>query len=190
MLLTVCMSLAVTDAIDAAGISGVSLKWPNDIIVTPEVSTVADEEMPLGYLKVGGVLAEITESDFHGTCALLGLGLNVNWGAMPSELVGTATSLDALSDGEVDRWDLVEGILKQLDMKWLPLLEADKLGVLLDEYRTRCSTIGRTVRVELPEETLVGVACDVTNSGALVVDVDGVEQVISAGDLVHLRPVG
>ena len=56
------------------------------------------------------------------------------------------------------------------------------------EYVRACSTIGRTVRVELPGgASLSGRAADVDSLGRLLVDgPDGV-QPVSAGDVVHVR---
>jgi BirA family biotin operon repressor/biotin-[acetyl-CoA-carboxylase] ligase len=51
-----------------------------------------------------------------------------------------------------------------------------------------CGTLGRQVRVELPDgSTLAGEATDVEEAGRLVVRTDDGEHLLSAGDVVHVR---
>src|SRR5437763_475013 len=80
------------------------------------------------------------------------------------------------------------------DVRWFPgvdrteLLAAYLAGLdnptnVLDRYRSRCATIDRRVRVELPGETVEGMAEAVDDEGRLVVD----GRKITAGDVVHLR---
>jgi BirA family biotin operon repressor/biotin-[acetyl-CoA-carboxylase] ligase len=60
---------------------------------------------------------------------------------------------------------------------------------VVDLYREACSTIGRQVRVELPSGPLVGQAQGVDDRGHLVVRTSAGEVVVvSAGDVVHVRP--
>jgi len=69
----------------------------------------------------------------------------------------------------------------------VPLADLD---AVLDAYRDRLATLGRRVRVEQPGgASLVGVATAVTDNGALVVGDDtGTEHIVTAADVVHLRP--
>jgi biotin-(acetyl-CoA carboxylase) ligase len=59
---------------------------------------------------------------------------------------------------------------------------------LLDAYRIRLSTIGRTVRITLHDESFVGVARGVGDDGHLTVATDGGLREVAAGDVVHVRP--
>jgi BirA family biotin operon repressor/biotin-[acetyl-CoA-carboxylase] ligase len=60
---------------------------------------------------------------------------------------------------------------------------------LLAAYREGCATIGREVRVLLPEgKEFHGTATTVDNDGQLVVrTADGTERRVSAGDVLHVR---
>jgi len=111
-----------------------------------------------GDRKLGGILSEMV-----GDAAVVGLGLNLGWAPMGGARLGQA----------VDR----EAILAA----WLTALDAR--GDVLARYRTRCSTLGRRVRIELPGDPLEGFAEDVDEEGRLVVD----GRAFSAGDVVHLR---
>ncbi|HTO01030.1 MAG TPA: biotin--[acetyl-CoA-carboxylase] ligase, partial [Microthrixaceae bacterium] len=182
-LMTMCLSVAVTDASIELGIPSVSIKWPNDL-----VAEAAD--VPLGYRKLGGILAETAMSPVLGDCVILGLGLNVNWTGVPDELAATATSLNSLSGQPVDREDLVIAILRRLDEVWLPAVEGSETAVqqLFDVYRQRCSTLRRKVSIELPTGTLTGTATDIAPDGALLVSSPNGIRTVTVGDVVHLRP--
>ena len=58
------------------------------------------------------------------------------------------------------------------------------------EYRRRCATLGRRVRVELDGEVVTGDAADITAEGHLIVDVGACLRTVAAGDVVHLRADG
>jgi BirA family biotin operon repressor/biotin-[acetyl-CoA-carboxylase] ligase len=54
----------------------------------------------------------------------------------------------------------------------------------------RCTTLGRRVRVDLPDGSSVsGTAESVDSSGRLVVASASGGQALGAGDVVHVRPV-
>ena len=58
-----------------------------------------------------------------------------------------------------------------------------------DRYRAALGTLGRRVRIELPDGVVEGTATDVEPDGRLVVlDTCGVTHRLAAGDVVHLRP--
>jgi BirA family biotin operon repressor/biotin-[acetyl-CoA-carboxylase] ligase len=108
--------------------------------------------------KVGGILSEVV-----GDAVVVGLGLNLDWAPEGAACLGPG----------VDRDRLLPVYLAGLD---------DPVDVL-GRYRSRCATLGRRVRVELPDGSLEGVAAAVDGEGRLVVD----GRRISAGDVIHLR---
>jgi BirA family biotin operon repressor/biotin-[acetyl-CoA-carboxylase] ligase len=61
--------------------------------------------------------------------------------------------------------------------------------MVASEFRRRCATLGRAVRVELADESFTGTASDVSDEGHLLVDVGMCLRTVAAGDVVHLRPV-
>ncbi len=153
-LVTLAAGLAALDAIAALSTARpAGLKWPNDVVV-------ADR-------KLAGILAE---ADGVGA-VVVGMGCNVQPGALPPELAEIATAV------EVDRSDLLALWLRAYDdrLRGLDSVVADAAA--------RSATLGRRVRVELAHETFEGKATDLTPEGFLVVD----GRVVSAGDVVHLR---
>lgn len=145
-------------ALDAVGLDGASLKWPNDLVVE-------------GRGKLAGILAEGVGGG-RGM-VVVGLGLNVDWGDAPLPPGGTC-----LGPG-FDRAELLADYLIALE-RWCRATP----DALLGAYRAACSTIGRRVRVELPGgRRLAGRAESVDDDGRLVVD----GRPVAAGDVVHLR---
>lgn len=141
------------------------LKWPNDVLI--------------GDRKLAGILAQRVDAG-----VIVGIGLNVTLrtGELP---VPTATSL-ALEDAPTDRDPLLRAILREI-AEWHERFGTDE-AALRRAYRDLCGTIGRHVRVELPGgEVLSGEATDVEEAGRLVVNGANGEQLLSAGDVVHVR---
>jgi biotin-(acetyl-CoA carboxylase) ligase len=78
-------------------------------------------------------------------------------------------------------------LLAALDRRRPALVDPSAGAALIAELRARCATLGRRVRVELPNSTFEGTAVDVTEHGLLVVDTAGGMREVAAGDVVHVR---
>jgi len=165
-------AVAVAEAVRSVGERPAVLKWPNDVLLS-------------GH-KVAGILAERVDD-----AVVVGLGVNVTVRA--AELpVPTATSI-ALDGGVADRGSLAAEIFRALGRRLAAWADADGAPyAVLPAYREICDTIGRDVTVELPGGSVVQAhAQAVDDSGRLVVRraADGGVEALSAGDIVHVRPV-
>ncbi len=154
-----------------------SLKWPNDVL-------------PDG-LKLGGMLVERVETP-DGPAAVLGIGLNVS--TLRSELpVPTATSLVLAGMVAPDRTLLLLHVLDALASAYARRGSTGRRPPRAACARTTpraAATLGSRVRVELPSGgALEGTATAVAVGGGLVVSTTGGEVTVSAGDVVHVRPV-
>ncbi len=119
---------------------------------------------------------------------IVGIGLNVTLRA--DELpVPEATSLLLAGSACTDRDPLLRALLRNLAdwyRRWCGAGGDPQASGLHDAYRRHCGTLGREVRVALPDGSeLTGTASDVDGTGRLVVT--GVASPIAAGDIVHLR---
>jgi BirA family biotin operon repressor/biotin-[acetyl-CoA-carboxylase] ligase len=114
-------------------------------------------DLLLNGRKVGGILVEASPAR-----AVCGIGINLT-----SAPEGAAT-LDESRDQLLER-------LEPAIERWSSAPAAS----LLARWRELSDTIGRKVRVELPDRVIEGTASDIDPSGALVVD--GV--LVSAGSL-------
>ncbi|MEU9622839.1 MULTISPECIES: biotin--[acetyl-CoA-carboxylase] ligase [unclassified Streptomyces] len=162
----------------AAGVD-TALKWPNDLLVTVE-----SEER-----KAGGILAERA-----GDGVVVGIGLNVSLraGELPAPTAGSLALAGAVS---TDRETLLRGVLRSLEHWYGQWRAADgdaAASGLQEAYAAGCATLGRTVRAQLPGgRTLIGEAVAVDGDGRLVLSTDdGLQEPVSAGDIVHLRGIG
>lgn len=165
--------VAVARALGELGVDA-ALKWPNDVLV-------ADR-------KVAGLLAERVDTA-AGPAAVLGIGLNVT--TTRAELpVDSATSL-ALEGSSVDRTVLMVKILTSLRREYDEWRGPVGQPGLLAAYSALCTTLSRTVRVDLPSgEAVTGVAVGIAAGGGLVVGTGRNTVTVGAGDVVHVRPAG
>jgi BirA family biotin operon repressor/biotin-[acetyl-CoA-carboxylase] ligase len=58
---------------------------------------------------------------------------------------------------------------------------------VLSDYRQRCATLGREVRVTGPPLALEGRACAITPTGELELVVGDARVAVGVGDVVHVR---
>lgn len=162
--------LATAEAVSRLAEVDVALKWPNDLLV--------------GGRKLAGLLAERV-----GDAVVLGLGLNVTLRA-DERPVPEATSLALEGAACTDRDPLLRAVLRRLSVRldaWTAAGGDPREGLAAD-YRARCGTLGRAVRVDVPGGTAVeGRAMDVDDAGRLVVQTASGTVALAAGDVVHLR---
>jgi BirA family biotin operon repressor/biotin-[acetyl-CoA-carboxylase] ligase len=167
------VAVAAAEAVELVAGFLPKLKWPNDL-VWPGDGTADDR-------KLAGVLAE---ADWGAAVAVVvGIGLNVRWPRdLPPELADVAIAINHISDVDVDREQLLIALLQRLD-RWYGAPD------LRDRWRELSATIGRSVRVELADEQVTGIAVDVDDAGHLIVEqADGARRSFAVGDVVHLRP--
>ena len=175
------VALGAAEAVSEQADIECTLKWPNDLMV--------------GDAKVAGVLAQLVDD-----AAVIGIGINVNWPATMPETLGAAArkagaSVDRATGqrstalnhhranlAHLDRGSLVVAILTQAT-NWLEAGQA----ALHEAWKRNCSTLGSHVRLELATRSIVGIARDITENGALVIEHDGQRSSYEVGDVVHLR---
>lgn len=164
--LSLTAGVAVAEAlIHAAGLPA-RLKWPNDVLVNGR--------------KLAGILLETRfggESRLPAATVALGIGVNVAQRAFPPELADRATSV-RLAGGAADRDALLAALLDAVD-RWRGRLEREGFAPVRERWRALADTLGRTVTVE----GVTGVAVDVDDDGALLLEVDGHRRRVVAGEL-------
>ncbi|QQE76781.1 biotin--[acetyl-CoA-carboxylase] ligase [Alicyclobacillus sp. SO9] len=171
---TLMASVAVARAVET--VTGVSLdiKWPNDLLYKNK--------------KVCGILAELRAGGESVDHVVLGIGLNSNVAdaQIPHELKRIATSLLIESGAEVNQSQLAGAILSEFETMYRSLVNGDAgfVGVA-DEWRKRCVTIGRSIRVQTPQGLVEGTAINVDNQGVLQLRLtDGSTAAIHSGDVL------
>jgi BirA family biotin operon repressor/biotin-[acetyl-CoA-carboxylase] ligase len=177
-LLGIAAAVAVRDAC-AAAVPGqeVGLRWPNDVVS-------ADRR------KLAGLLVETTLVGDRIGRAVIGVGINANWRRkeMPPEIAHRATSLADLRGAEVDRVELLAGLLERLDRE-VANLEAG--GSPVERFREASVLDGREVLVEVGDRSLGGRAAGLADDGALLLDTPAGRLGLSVGEVVSVRdPAG
>ncbi len=169
-LVTMATAVALAEAVERVAGFVPGLKWPNDVVV--------------GDRKLAGLLAEADVSARGEVRAVVvGAGCNVQWESFPPELATIATACNLEAGHDVDRDALLTALLDRLSVR------VSDLEHVVDDYRARVTTLGRRVRVDLGDRVVEGAATDVDAAGRLVVaTASGVDHVIAAGDVIHLRP--
>ena len=117
-------------------------------------------DLLLGGRKVGGILVEASPAK-----AVCGIGINLTWAPKG------AASLNQPRDRVLER-------LRPAVERWSSARAEDVLA----RWRKLSDTIGRKVRVELPDRTFEGVAQDINERGELIVD----GETVSAASVIHL----
>ena len=183
--LSLLAALALVHALEQLAKVPAGIKWPNDVVVKGR--------------KLAGILAQLVPSSGAAVPAVVvGAGLNVS--ARQEELAtSSATSLLLENADTTDRSILLKAYLRSLTDLYRQFCAVDgdadaalRSGKSLQaSVSERLVTLGQPVRVELPgaTEDLLGTATVLESSGALSVrDRRGADHIVSAGDIIHLRP--
>ncbi len=163
-----------TDRVPRSGAPTVAVKWPNDVLVDDR--------------KVCGILCQVASDGSVVVGA--GVNLTIPADAMPTP---TATSLAVAgaTDGAAALADAVLSVFHTTVLEAVAALaagaadaQAVRCGV-----RAACGTIGRHVRLELPDGTVVEAeATGIDDDGRITIrDRDGRSRGVAVGDLTHLR---
>ena len=164
--LTLVMGMAVAKAVKNLGFD-VSIKWPNDVVVS--------------HKKICGILTEMGVRD--GKIAVIGVGINVNIREFPEEMADKATSLYLESGKEFDRSQIPGLVMEAFEEYYEKFAATCDLSGLKEEYESILANYNQPVRV-LAKEPYEGVARGITDGGELLVEkTDGTIVAVSAGEV-------
>ena len=166
--LTLVMGMAVAKAVKKLGFD-VSIKWPNDVVVS--------------HKKICGILTEMGVRDGKIDYAVIGVGINVNIKEFPEEMADKATSLYLESGREFDRSQLPGLVMEAFEEYYEKFAATCDLRGLKEEYESILANYNQPVRV-LAKEPYEGVARGITDGGELLVEkTDGTIVAVSAGEV-------
>ena len=166
--LTLVMGMAVAKAVKSLGFD-VSIKWPNDVVVS--------------HKKICGILTEMGVRDGKIDYAVIGVGINVNIKEFPEEMADKATSLYLESGREIDRSQIPGLVMEAFEEYYEKFAATCDLSGLKEEYESILANYNQPVRV-LAKEPYEGVARGITDGGELLVEkTDGTIVAVSAGEV-------
>ena len=167
-MLTLVMGMAVAKAVKKFGFD-VSIKWPNDVVVS--------------HKKICGILTEMGVRDGKIDYAVIGVGINVNIREFPEEMADKATSLYLESGREFDRSQIPGLVMEAFEEYYEKFAATCDLSGLKEEYESILANYDQPVRV-LAKEPYEGVARGITDGGELLVEkTDGTIVAVSAGEV-------
>ena len=167
-MLTLVMGMAVAKAVKKLGFD-VSIKWPNDVVVS--------------HKKICGILTEMGVRDEKIDYAVIGVGINVNIREFPEEMADKATSLYLESGREFDRSQIPGLVMEAFEEYYEKFAATCDLSGLKEEYESILANYDQPVRV-LAKEPYEGVARGITDGGELLVEkTDGTIVAVSAGEV-------
>ena len=166
--LTLVMGMAVAKAVKSLGFD-VSIKWPNDVVVS--------------HKKICGILTEMGVRDGKIDYAVIGVGINVNIKEFPEEMADKATSLYLESGREFDRSQIPGLVMEAFEKYYEKFAATCDLSGLKEEYESILANYNQPVRV-LAKEPYEGVARGITDGGELLVEkTDGTIVAVSDGEV-------
>ncbi|MFA7242861.1 MAG: biotin--[acetyl-CoA-carboxylase] ligase [Sulfuricellaceae bacterium] len=174
--LSLAVGVAVVRALYAAGVCGVTLKWPNDVLH--------------GYRKLAGILIEM-QGDVSGPCAVvIGIGLNLKLsGEVLHRIDQPAVDIFSITQQMPQRNRIMALLLMHLaDV----LTEFSRRGFsgLRAEWKKYHIYQGKPVRLLMPDGMQQqGVLLDVADDGALLLETSCGHKRFTAGE-ISLRGAG
>lgn len=177
--LSLAAGVAALRALAACGVTGVRLKWPNDLL--------------LDGGKLGGILCELRAEAAGPAYVVIGLGLNVRLPAEARARIADASAADgglapaSLCDaGAPPSRNLLAARL--LDALTAMVLEFEQRGFapFHAEWSDADALAGCAVRVLAPRGERAGVALGIAGDGALLLEIDGRREHVTSGE-VSLR---
>lgn len=170
MHLTCAAAVTAIDGIQAATGLRPGIKWTNDLVVDRK--------------KLGGILTELSvNSSGMVEYAIVGIGINCTQAPadFPEDIQNVATSLRLCTGKIVDRADVIAKIVVELAYMCQYLQSP---APILSKYRSDCITIGQEISLVRGDEIRHGVALDVDDTGALLVQFpDAHTEAIASGEV-------
>jgi len=167
-LLTSCMAVAASRAIDRLYNTNIKIKWVNDLFLNDR--------------KICGILTEGSLNTAKNcNYAIVGIGVNVKSvkKCFPSELLEIASSLEDETEKTVPTEQIIAYIINEFDT----LLPDFENGNFIDEYRNRSCIIGADVLISKSGREKTAKAVGISDNAGLIVRYsDGTEETLTSGE--------
>ncbi len=168
--ITLLAGVAVADVLSAWFKEGVTLKWPNDVLLRGR--------------KISGILTEMKTSSAGVDFVIVGIGINVNmsYAQMDGLSHGLATSMMIESAGEIPRSEVIAGLCKGLAGLYTGFLDHG-FEPVKKRWLRYCDMIGKPVQIAFKDDIQNGQVTGLDDDGALIImNGSGKRQRILAGD--------
>lgn len=173
--ITLMAAVALADTIASFVSEPPTIKWPNDILLQGK--------------KLAGILTESSCDSKRIEFVILGIGVNLNFPRerMPASIRDRATSLMEVDGKSFSRENFLRRLIQDLD-RCYGILEDFGFDAIAPRWQARFGFKGKTVRVEMGGDVLIGQAVGIDHDGALLVEDDrGERQRVVAGDVTAIE---
>ena len=173
--LTLALGLGAIDALECLGVTGVQLKWPNDLVANDG--------------KLGGILTETQAQRSGEITVVTGVGINIeiaedldfgietDWARRVSDLADCMHELPS-------RNVLAAGLIDGLGQTFFQY-EASGFGSFIGKWQQRDWLLGRELTIDTPRRQVTGIGAGVADDGALLVDTGaGPHSRVTSGSVV------
>lgn len=165
--LSLAVGVMTVDALQGLGVSGLQLKWPNDILAP---AAVAGDGAPPALGKLGGILIQTVATGDDTRTAVIGVGLNLR--STPSAPLQSGAlppvRLDDLTTEPLSRDRVLDALLVHYDVG-LTRFAQDGFAAFRDAWWRVRAYGDAPLTAKLPDGAeLQGRMTDVTARGALV----------------------
>ena len=168
-MLTLVMGLSVAQAVQDLDIS-VSIKWPNDVVVSRK--------------KICGILTEMGLENGKIREVVIGDGINVNLENIPEELQDKATSLYLETGRKYDRNRIIGLVMEKFENNYVKFVQTCDLSLMIDEYNAMLANRNQPVRILDKKNPWEGMALGINEQGELLVrDDTGEIRTVRAGEV-------
>ncbi|MCE0493513.1 bifunctional biotin--[acetyl-CoA-carboxylase] ligase/biotin operon repressor BirA [Vibrio salinus] len=171
--LSLVAGIAVIDALESLGISGVKLKWPNDLYFNDK--------------KLAGILVEMSGQAGGSASLIVGMGMNLSMQVGNSEIIDQPWScLSDVLDGEsVDRNKLAVEIISCWNNA-LEEYEFKGMSSFVARWNQLDNFIDRSVKLLIGKREICGIDKGIDSRGAIILETEqGIESYI--GGEISLR---
>lgn len=168
--LSLVAGIAVLRCLQAIGVTGAGLKWPNDVLANDA--------------KLAGILIDVA-GESAGPCAVvIGIGINVAMQKRDAHAIDQSwTDLHSLTGRrDISRNRLAASLLDCL-LPTLQTFESGGLQPFLAEWQRHDLVSGRRIDLRLPNAVVRGTARGIDAGGALLVDTDGGRRRFTSGEV-------
>ncbi len=172
--LSLATGIWIAEALVAAGVTDIGLKWPNDVLHDGR--------------KLAGVLIEI-KGETTGPCqTVIGIGLNVDMPASAAETIDQPWTDIRTITGKLPGRNRIAGLLLHHLLTGLSSYQRNGLTTLLERWNELDCLAGRQVQLHHPSGVVSGTARGIDETGALQLACEDGLRSIHSGD-ISLRPV-
>jgi BirA family biotin operon repressor/biotin-[acetyl-CoA-carboxylase] ligase len=167
--LSLVVGVAVADGLERVGVSGVKLKWPNDVL--------------LDGAKAGGILVEVANAS--EPCVVIGVGLNMGAGAVVAEQLGIDVG-DLLNvNRSVSRNAVVAALIDSI-VDFAAAFERAGFEPIRGAWERLHAHQNQPVQIQGIDQRVHGIARGVTQTGELVLETASGIRLFNSGE-VSLR---